>query len=105
MDIGGQNKVVLEQALSTIMAAIIECIEAVNDWDEAETSDKRHFYQLRAAHKVGIFEPFTTEQQSLISYLDNRNAGRRLCDYAWRLYAQSTAPHAPVTTDHKPLYN
>ncbi len=105
MNIGGQSKEVFEQDPYSITTAIIECIEAINDWDEAETSGQRHFYQLRAAHKVGVFEPFTAEQQALISYLDNRNAGRRLCDYAWRLYAQSTAPHASVTTDHKPLYN
>jgi len=38
---------------------------------------------------LNIFEPFTEEQMALSEYLTQRCAGKRLCDYAWRLYAQS----------------
>jgi len=55
----------------------------------AESPDKLYFYQLRGAQNVDIFEPFTDEQKSLMDYLTQRKAGRRLCDYAWRIYAQS----------------
>ena len=55
----------------------------------AETPEKAYFYQLRAAQNLGIFEPFTDEQKALNAYLSKCRAGKKLCDYAWRLYAQS----------------
>jgi len=69
--------------------AVITSIERDTDWDIAENDEKLYFYQLRATQNVNIFEPFTDEQTSLIDYLSQRRAGRRLCDYAWRLFAQS----------------
>lgn len=73
------------------VASVIRSIETTQyaAWDTAETPEKLYFYQLRAAHNVDIFEPYTAEQAALNAYLSRRNAGRRLCDYAWRLYAQS----------------
>jgi hypothetical protein len=38
---------------------------------------------------VGRFAPFTEEESALNSYLASRMAGKRLCDYAWRMSAQS----------------
>jgi len=70
--------------------AVIASIEDDDDWDVAQSAEKLHFYQLRGAHNVGIFEPFTDEQNCLMDYLASRMAGRRLCDYAWRIFAQST---------------
>ena len=57
--------------------------------DKAESEDRNFLYQLRAAGNVKIFEPYTEEQDALKTYLSQRQAGRKLCDYAWRLYAQS----------------
>ncbi len=57
--------------------------------DVAETPEKAHFYQLRAAGNVDIFEPYTEEQAALNHYLTRKRAGKKLCDYAWRLFAQS----------------
>jgi len=70
--------------------ATITSIQEDNDWDVAENSEKLYFYQLRAAQNVNIIEPFTDEQTALMDYLTQRQAGRRLCDYAWRVFAQST---------------
>ena len=69
--------------------AVIDSIENDGQWDVAEDDEKSYFYQLRGAHNVDIFEPFTEEQQAVMDYLSKRQAGRRLCDYAWRVFAQS----------------
>ncbi len=76
--------------------AVIAAINNDTNWDIAESAEKMHFYQLRAAHNVGIFEPFTESQQYLMDYLTNRLAGKRLCDYAWRAFAQSCVS-GPIT--------
>lgn len=69
--------------------AVRKAVEADVDWDKAENEDKLHFYILRAAQNVERFEPFEDEEMALNSYLTNRMAGKRLCDYAWRMFAQS----------------
>ena len=70
--------------------AIIRSINAGDPWEKATTSEACHMYQIRAAMNMDIFEPFSDEQQALNAYLSHRIAGLRLCDYAWRLFAQST---------------
>lgn len=69
--------------------AVRRAIEIDNDWDVAEGEDKFHFYVMRAAQNVGKFPPFSEDESALNSYLLHRMAGKRLCDYAWRLLAQS----------------
>ena len=69
--------------------AVIMSVEQSNDWDEADTASACYLYQVRAAMNLNIFEPFTAEQTALNDYLAERRAGKRFCDYAWRLYAQS----------------
>jgi len=69
--------------------AVITSVEQTLDWGEAGTASECHLYQVRSAMNLNIFEPFTEEQTALHKYLSARLAGKRLCDYAWRLYAQS----------------
>lgn len=69
--------------------AVRKAVETDCDWDVAENEEKLHFYILRAAQNIGRFEPFTEDEQALISYLTSRMSGKRLCDYAWRMLAQS----------------
>jgi len=69
--------------------AVIASAEQTLDWDTANTASECYLYQVRAAMNLNIFEPFTEEQTALNGYLAARHAGKRLCDYAWRLYAQS----------------
>lgn len=69
--------------------AVIMSVEQTQDWGEANTASECYLYQVRAAMNLNIFEPFTAEQTALNDYLAARRAGKRLCDYAWRLYAQS----------------
>ena len=69
--------------------AVIASAEQSSDWDETNTASECYLYQVRAAMNLNIFEPFTAEQTALNDYLAERRAGKRLCDYAWRLYAQS----------------
>lgn len=66
-----------------------KAIESDCDWDRAESEEKLHFYILRAAQNVNRFEPFSEAEQALNAYLTRRMAGKRLCDYAWRVFAQS----------------
>jgi len=49
----------------------------------------KNFYILRAAQNVNRFEPFSEPETELNNYLTDRMAGKRLCDYAWRMFAQS----------------
>jgi len=69
--------------------AVIASVEQTLQWDEANTASECYLYQVSSAMSLNIFEPFTEEQTALNDYLAARKAGKRLCDYAWRLYAQS----------------
>lgn len=66
-----------------------KAMEADSGWDVAESEEKLHFYILRAAQNVGRFEPFSDDGRALNAYLASRMAGKRLCDYAWRMFVQS----------------
>jgi len=78
-----------EAGLTNRLIGVIRSIEASELWDKSKSEKELHLYQVKAAINVGVFEPLTAEQQSLNCYLRHRQAGRRLCDYAWRLLAQS----------------
>ena len=69
--------------------AVRKAVEADSDWDSSHGEEELHFHILRAAQNVGRFEPFSEEEKALNTYLTNRMAGKRLCDYAWRMFAQS----------------
>ena len=69
--------------------AVIASVEQTNDWHCARRDSESHLYQLRATMNLNIYEPYTAEQAALNGYLSVRRAGKRLCDYAWRSYAQS----------------
>lgn len=76
------------------VAVIRQAIERDSDWDVAESDEKLHFYILRAAQIVERFEPFTDAEKELNAYLAQRKAGKRLCDYAWRMLAASRSNKA-----------
>jgi len=69
--------------------AVIQSVMQKDDWAPSLTRRETYLYQLRSTLNLNIFEPFTEEQTALNDYLAARRAGKRLCDYAWRLYAQS----------------
>lgn len=69
--------------------AVIASVLLTPDWPNAVNPSDCYLYQLSSAMKLNIFEPFTEEQAALNGYLSQRQAGKRLCDYAWRVYAQS----------------
>lgn len=69
--------------------AVIASAEQTLDWGEAKTASDCYLYQVSSAMNLNVFEPFTEEQTALNDYLAARRADKRLCDYAWRLYAQS----------------
>ena len=72
-----------------VVDAVRKAVEADSGWDVAESEEKLHFYILRAAQNVNRFEPFSEDERALNGYLASRMAGKRLCDYAWRMFAQS----------------
>jgi hypothetical protein len=93
---GGQNHTFrktaplrLAVAKSPRLIATIDAIETVTHWDRADTPTQNFLYQLKAAQSLEIFQPFSPEEQALSDYLSARMAGRRLCEYAWRTYAQA----------------
>lgn len=69
--------------------AVIASVEQERDWVRAANSSECYLYQISSSMNLNIFEPFTAEETALNDYLAARQAGKRLCDYAWRLYAQS----------------
>lgn len=69
--------------------AVIASLSLTPDWPHAAKPSDCYLYQLSSAMNLNIFEPFTEEQAALSNYLTQMQAGKRLCDYAWRLYAQS----------------
>lgn len=69
------------------ISAIRDAIECNDDWDVAPSLETLHFNILRAAQNVNRFEPFSEIETALNAYLTQRMAGKRLCDYAWRLLA------------------
>jgi len=69
--------------------AVCRAVEVDSDWDSAENLEQLDFYILRAAQNVNRFEPFSKDEIVLNRYLADRMAGKRLCDYAWRMLAQS----------------
>ena len=71
--------------------AVRDSVEAEADWDVAESAEKLHFYIILAAQNVGRFEPYTADEIAMNAYLTDRMAGKRLCDYAWRILAASRA--------------
>lgn len=88
-----QNDSMFEQVQDNRLEGVIQSIEfgadSQKDWDSAKIPSQTLLYILRSAHNVGVSQPFTEEQKALNTYLMERLAGRRLCDYAWRLLAQS----------------
>lgn len=69
--------------------AVHKSVLGTPEWDVAEDADRLHFYLLLAAQNVGRFEPYTADEVALNTYLTKRMAGKRLCDYAWRILAAS----------------
>jgi len=69
--------------------AIVASIEVGGPWEMASSTEAVHMYQIRAAMNMNIYQPFSDEQDALNAYLTQRQAGLRLCDYAWRLFVQS----------------
>lgn len=69
--------------------AVLASVQQTQNWAQAKSTSECYLYQLSSTMKLNIFEPFTDEQAALKNYLMSRQAGKRLCDYAWRLYAQS----------------
>jgi len=92
MSVIGKEKVMVKPPGGTgfpRIDAVIASAEQTQDWDRAATASECYLYQLSSAMNLNIFEPFTEEQAALNAYLAAHMAGKRLCDYAWRLYAQS----------------
>lgn len=69
--------------------AIRATINVGTPWDKANSDIILRFNILKAAQNVGRFEPFSKAEQALNSYLEQRMAGKRLCDFAWRTLAAS----------------
>ncbi len=84
-----QTSETYDKALTLRLIGVLKSVNALAEWEKADTPSQTFLYQLKAAQNVGIFQPFTAEQHALNAYLTKHRAGQRLCEYAWRTYAQS----------------
>jgi hypothetical protein len=89
MDDGRNLGTEFKDGLTDRLVAVIRSVEATDDWQQSRSVNETHLYILRAARNVGVLEPFDKEQSALNSYLQFKRADRKMCDYAWRLLAQS----------------
>jgi len=71
--------------------AVVTVIARGKANDKASSPESAHFYQLRAAHRVNVFEPFTLDQKLLNGLLSELHAGKDSCEKAWELYTNKTA--------------
>jgi len=69
--------------------AVRNAVEDHGPSDVAQSPAAVQRYILLAAQNIGRFEPFTPREKKLNTYLHERMAGQRLCDFAWRMLAQS----------------
>lgn len=82
-------KIVLYNWNISKIDAIISSMDVGPAWEKASTAEATYMYQIRAAMNMNIYQPYSDEQKALNQCLTDRQAGLRLCDYAWRLFVQS----------------
>ena len=64
----------------------ISRIDMTRDYKKASSPEAVYLYQLSAAQKHGVFEPFDAEASELNAWLLARQAGRELVEAAWAAF-------------------
>lgn len=75
-------------ALTPRLIELISELEAYEGLEKGASPDKCYLYQIGAAMRVGVHEPFTEEQLALNAFLSRIGAGKALTNKAWQLYTQ-----------------
>lgn len=71
---------------SPLPTRVIRALETLNiddNYSRAPSADAVYLYQLIAAQKHGVYEPFDEEAQALNAWLLEARAGKRLVEEAW----------------------
>jgi len=75
-------------ALTPRLIALISDLEAYESLERDASPATTYLYQVSAAMRVGVHEPFTEEQMALNAFLMRIGAGKTLTNKAWQLYTQ-----------------
>lgn len=73
--------------LSDRVATVIALLQDQPDWDYAISQSSAKTSALAAAEFIGFQSPFDDEENSLLDYLSEHFAGRKIATFAWGLYA------------------
>lgn len=69
------------------IATVIALLQDQPDWDYAINQSSARKTALEAAEFIGFMAPFDAEEDSLLNYLTEHFAGRKIATFAWGLYA------------------
>lgn len=75
-------------ALTPRLIALISDLEAYEALEKGKRPGDSYLYQISAAMRVGVHEPFTKEQEALNAFLSRIGAGKELTNKAWQLYTE-----------------
>jgi len=73
--------------LTDRVATVIALLQDQPDWDYAINQSTARHTSLDAANFIGFHSPFDAEETSLLDYLSDHFAGRKIATFAWGLYA------------------
>ena len=71
------------------VAAAIAKLDSSRSYPKASSEDAAYIHQLRAAHRHGVFEPFSAEAQELNRWLLSVRAGPELSRLSWDAFMQT----------------
>ena len=73
------------------VAGAIAQLDFDRSYPKASSEDAAYIHQLRAAHRHGVFEPFSDEAQELNRWLLSVLAGPELCRKSWDAFMKTRA--------------
>lgn len=74
-------------SVSDRVATVIALLQDQPDWDFSINQSTSRQTALDAAAFIGFHTPFDDEETSLLDYLSEHFAGRKIATFAWGLYA------------------
>lgn len=79
------------------VARAIARLDPEKDYPRASSEDATYLYQLGAAQRHGMFEPYSDEARELNDWLTSVRAGRLLCCEVWGAFMLSDPKHQPLS--------
>lgn len=79
------------------VARAIARLDPKKAYPRARSEDATYLYQLGAAQRHGMFEPFSEEARELNDWLTSVRAGRSLCREVWGAFMLSEPKHQALS--------